>query len=697
VTETELAAFGGTVLLLIALLPTGLLILRGTERTLRRRFPFTIVERGVLAFYAAGGLFFVIASIPLPIYGVYSVSAIVLGGTAGYLALLLRERGRSWGDVVGFIRSPIGIGLGAGFLGLLALELFPVAAHAFPNAWDGSETALWMTLTLQNHTLPTTLLPYADAGVTYPLGTTVWMTLPVLLLGWSIVSTPVLLPPLFAALTVPAAYCWGSRLAGPPLFCSGSIGVVFAAFFALVASWPRLAVGGSYDFAFALPGLLVLFGLVRVIVDRPVPTWKLILPFGIAAGVLTSLSLVAGEVIVVVLVANALAFRPWSLLGLWSWLGRALAVIALEGLFVLRSVANFFVWFGYPSHVLDQIGGPPIYGPSVFGPLGARLIEGDLDPFLQFKPRMSPFPLLATELQVMLGAAIFLAILVARRPNGRTSRLLPPGILRSLLSTSFVLFAATVVSLLGDWSGWVSGLIAAVTSFDETSTLFFLSLQALAIVPILAAITLVRGETWWEPKRVRTTEAPRTRGRSRWSLPGRVQTRGRGSWTGVLAVVILVPFASGIWITATQVPGYLDSIVGKTAHVSSGDVGVMQWVGTTLPGCSSVFAAPGSAAQFLPEYAHVHLVFQMTPTPLNGSYYVAVLNLSAGVYSNQTRAALLSLGVTEVFVTGQTSVSFPPLEVQPLATSPDFADLDHQGDAYVFAFEPGIAAAGCPP
>ncbi len=48
----------------------------------------------------------------------------------------------------------------------------------------------------------------------YPLGTTVWMTVPVLLFAWPIVSAPVHLPPLFLALSVPAAYSWGGRRGG---------------------------------------------------------------------------------------------------------------------------------------------------------------------------------------------------------------------------------------------------------------------------------------------------------------------------------------------------------------------------------------------------------------------------------------------------------------------------------------------------
>jgi hypothetical protein len=70
-------------------------------------------------------------------------------------------------------------------------------------------------------------------------------------------------------------------------------------------------------------------------------------------------------------------------------------------------------------------------------------------------------------------------------------------------------------------------------------------------------------------------------------------------------------------------------------------------------------------------------------------------NLTSGIYRPWTRSSLLSLSVTEVLVTGQTSISYAPLSPDPLEGSPDFSVLFHESDAWVFAFLPGTAAMGC--
>jgi len=124
---------------------------------------------------------------------------------------------------------------------------------------------------------------------------------------------------------------------------------------------------------------------------------------------------------------------------------------------------------------------------------------------------------------------------------------------------------------------------------------------------------------------------------------------------------------------------------------------VMEWIGSHLPSCSSVLVAPGSSGQFLPEYSNVHLVFPMNPVPTNQAYVIAISNLTAGEYSSTTQSALQSLGVTEIFVTGQTSVSYPSFVGTPLLVSPDFSSLFSSGDARVFSFVPEVNQTGCFP
>ncbi len=146
-----------------------------------------------------------------------------------------------------------------------------------------------------------------------------------------------------------------------------------------------------------------------------------------------------------------------------------------------------------------------------------------------------------------------------------------------------------------------------------------------------------------------------------------------------------------------SVPGYIHSYLLTQANATSDDVAALEWASVHLPSCSRVLVAPGSAAQFLPEYAVVNVLFPTYPYPANLSYTILVSNLTAGSYSNATVAALVDLGVTEVFATGPTTNTFLPFDVRPLENSPDFMTLFERGDATILAFAPGVSLSGCDP
>ena len=668
-----------SLLLLVALVPTGLALLRVGERLLRHQFPISLTERLLLAFYGAGAFIFVLASIPAKIFGTTLIGVVLAGGAATYALFALTERGKGIRSAWEFVTSPVGAILALGFLGLLTVEILPVWGHPFPNAWDGSVTALWMNLTLRQGTLPTTLAPFASAPVVYPLATTVWMTLPVLVLGWPLVQAPVLLPPLFLSLTVPAAYAWGTRwgaTAAPP---ASSVGLLFAAFFGLVTSWPRLYTGGSYDFAFALPLFLVALGLLPTFVRGRRHRDGRLIAFGLMAGVLATLSLSAGEALLVLLLAYDLAAHRRTARNVLVTVARAAVVAVFEVAFLARSV---FAWWG---------NGQPGYAPaSEYGGLNARLIEGELDPFVLWKFKISPFPWLSLELQALLAAGVVLAGWVVFGRVGGFHRRALSRFAKDILIGTGTLFLLTAVLLASALPGPVGSGLRSFTNLDQTSTLLFVFFEAACAFPLVFA--LVR----WIEIPTRPGLAPG--GPATPALPPRgIRPRSRLRTTvGVLAVlIIVVPLASGAWSTVAEVPNYIELNVGKTSNVTSGDVNAMQWVGNYLPSCSAVLVAPGSAGQFLPEYASVHLVLPMNPVPSNGSYAIAIADLTTGTYDNQTRSALLELGVTEVFVTEQTSVSYPAIPPAPLGSSPDFDLLTYSGDAFVFGFLPGESAQDC--
>lgn len=685
--------------LLIALLPLGLLVLWLTEKILGIRSKILLTERLILSLYTSGAVLWVVASIPTTVYSAAVVTALMIVGVAGGLAVLVH--GRRWPDVLRpsrVLESWTGLAICALTVALLAIETFPVLGRSFPNAWDGSETALWVTLTLRNHTLPWTLAPYTLAGVTYPMGTSVWMTLPVMLFANPVVASPILVPPLFLALTVPAAFAWGFRLAGGFQSPNSSlVGLVFAAFFGLVASWPRLEVGGSYDFAIAMPPLLVLAGLLHSFAQSGLRNWNLVLAFGLSGGVLVTLSLVAGEAFILLLVSALIASRKWRPRDVGIWIPRVLVIAGITLAFTWRSLAGLAMWSQYPGGVRTQVGTASYTPPSFFGAFNWGLVQGELDPFVPWKSKMSPVPLLSLELQVLLVLGIGVVVAGLVWPKVQLIRSLPQPMTRSLCWNSVCLGVAASVLVLTVIPNSVIAVLGSLSNLDEMSVLWFLSLQSLAALPVVVA-ALALEESWGTRRRaVRSSEGD---GQSV-AVPSQVprprsSDRPRRSAV-VVAVILVVSLGVGVLESSTAVPDYIYSDVAKTSNVTAGDVAVLAWVGAHLPACSSVLVAPGSAGQFLPEYATVHLVYQMTPSPLNYSYDAAIVSLTGGTYSSTTRSELLSIGVTEVFASGETSVEFPPISTSTLAESPDFQLLFGDGEAGIFAFEPGITSSACPP
>ena len=670
---------------MLLLLPTGLALLRLLELLLRHPFHLTLPERLLFAFYGAGALLFLVASVPFDVYGAPLLAGVLGAGAAVYASFAVREKAKGLRAAAAFARSFEGLALAAGSVGLLLFEIAPVWNHPFPNAWDGSVTALWMNLTLRQGTLPTSLQPFASAPVVYPLATTVWMTLPVLLLGWPLVQTPVLLPPLFLSLTVPAAYCWGSRWGTGLSVTSQSVGLLFSAFFGLVASWPRFYTGGSYDFAFSLPLFLVAVGLLPEFARLHPQVGTKLVPFGLLAGVLTSLSLAAGEALLVLFLVYSLVARREQLRDFASSIASTLILAAFEVAFPLRSLS---VWLAN--------GGPSYTPGNAYGGLNARLVLGELDPFVPWKAKLAPFPVLSLELQILLAAGLALAVwAVARKPIavGATGlRRLGADI---LIGTTSV-FAMTTCLLLSALPGPEAAALRGLSNLEESSTVLFIFFEVACIFPLGIALHRL-AQTAKTAARVPGSESrsPSADGPAHgWRPPG--TSRQRGQWQVVFAVILVIPLASGSWFTLADGFGAIQQNVEKTSNVTLADVSAMQWMGGHLPGCSGVFVAPGSAGQFLPEYATVRLVLQMNPVPANQSYSIAVGNLTSGVYGPTTRAALLSLRVTEVFVTGQTSVSFPPILPSALGGSSDFTDLAGSGDAIVFGFLPGESLFDCP-
>lgn len=687
----DLEVYAGLLALLLIVLPAGAAVLRVVEKFLGRRVALSPVERLLCAFYSVGGLLFVLASIPAPLYGLPSVVALLAVGGVGYVAFAVRDRARGLRTVARFVASSRGVVLGLLTLGLLATEVVG-GRLVLPNGIDGAVDSLFVNRLLALHTVPWTLQPYATVGVVYPQGTVVWFSLPVLLFGWPIVASPIALPPLFLSLSPAAAFSLGERLEGTPAGSRRWIGLLFAGFFGVTASWPRLYVGGSYDFILGLPLFLLLLGFVRPFATRVHP-WRTVVAFGVVLGVTAAVSTTVGTALSLLLLGYWAVASVTGRAAVVARLVRVLSAIGVAALFLVRSFVGLVVWWNYPGHVMTSNSVPP-YSPLALRETYAGVVT-QIDPFSPWKWKVSPFPLLALELQVLLVGGLALAVVALMRRRGRLPRYLPPELAGWTLVGSVVQLAVTgVVGLLGQVNTSLSG-IQSVTNLWELSILLFTFYSLVALLPLIAGASYLGTRLGARSPRPPPPASPSP---SPQIPPAPRASSGGRRWPVVVAVVVLaVPLGSGLGVTVTDMPAYLHNYLLGQSNGTEEDLSVLEWAGSHLPSCSGVLAAPGSAAQFLPEYATLRLIYPAFPVPTNLTYYDVVQNLSRGVYQGTTRVGMLALGVTEVFVTGATTVTYPPFSLAAFRGSPDFALLASSGDAFLFAFNPGITAQECPP
>jgi hypothetical protein len=577
-------------------------------------------------------------------------------------------------------------------LGLLVLEVVATSTQLMPNTNDGSFESLYIQLLLSGHTVPWTFAPYSATGIIYPAGTAVWMSLPVMFFGWPISSSPVVLPSLFLSISIVGAYCWGERLGGIATGRGRRTGLLFAGFFGLIASWPRLFVGGSYDFAFALPLLLMVLGWLRPFVGTAVAPWKEVAAFGVLVGVSTALSVGIGEMVVILFLAYLVAFNPGWRTAVGSWVARTVAVVALGVAFVGRSIVGIAIWYRYPGHVLSPAGNLP-YAPAPVGaPPLATSWSGDLNPFIPFRPRLSPIPVLSVELAVLLALGLGILAMWVLLPKSRIRDYLPRTMAFPIILTAAVTFLVTALLVAITLGPLGNSVLAESTTAYESSFLLFISYQAIAIVPLVVAVEYLRAQTPTERDAGRPAAPTRDRAQR---FSRRRPTSGAAY--GVAMALVIVSFTLGAGFTVIGVPPYIQDHLHGLSNVTAADIQALEWAGGHLPSCSRVLAAPSSAAMFLNLYAKVTIVFPAFPLSVNLSYYVAVTNLTHGVYTNGTRTALLQLDVSEVFVSGQTSVSYPAFLAGEMQSSPDFSTLFASGDASIFRFNPGASLTGCEP
>jgi hypothetical protein len=620
------------------------------------------IERLVLDLYLGGAVVYAVAILPLGLFTAYTFPAVLVLAVAGIAIRYGRLGGNA--PLPGAIRQirryltpgpAIALGAAAA-LGLF--ELVIAVAAPTGNTYDASQLATYTSLLITQHSIPITLSRAGlDLPVVYPQGVTVWMGTVQLLFGLPPARTAVLVTPLFLGLVPLGAYTVGSRWFG-----TDQAGAVLAVAFAVLASWTRFEVTGSYDFVASFPLLLLLLALSKDWVDG-VPSGREALVFGLLAGYVAALSPVGAEWWLVALPVAAGLSPALRRAGVARrWIGRYALALVGAVVPVLPELAVVAAGAGHIGFSTNQ----PGVGTLAPVGLGGPQVVGYMDPFLfgANATWLSPFPILRAELALLLVAG--LALLVFR--PGRLPRFpdLP------VLAVAGGVAAAAWFAIEALARAGVAGArsLAPLTNGQELAQLLSTVFALVAAVPLVSAFEVAAST----PASNGTTSF-----RGRLERPGVVPALAVG-------LLLLVP---GLAVTATQAPPSLAETYRSFGNVSADDFALLAWAPQGLPSGARILVDPGSAAAFLPAYDPAVTV--LYPMVLgfeypNTTYRDVVRALTNGTLNESGFADLLGLGTQYVAITQSNSVLGAPFSPAPLLAQPgNFRVVFHEGDAYVFS------------
>jgi len=642
------------------------------------------IERFLLDFYLGGAVWYLLAAIPVGAFARPEVFGVPIAAAAGLLAVgLVRRRtgarpaveqvaGRllAWAPLLAIVTA----------FGLFLVELAAALGAGTGNTFDSSLLTTYTSLLLQHGTLPLSFRPYASPMILYPQGTTVWLGAAQLAFGLPPARTALLVTPLFLSLVPLAGYVVGRRLFG-----SDRAGAAVALTLGWLGPATRALVGGSNDFAFAFPLVLLLASQTTVWTRAQPLRGADCAGFGLLVGYSAAINPVGAEWLLPALLLGvvAAAFPDWKRaargLGRWGIAVGSALVPLVPTLYVLGRGLNS------PGFVPGAASppSPPAVGISV------AQLTGSLDPFL-FRPtdlELSPIPTVRAELAILLVAGVVILLWFRRTAPGGTDR----GQFARWALTAGLAIAGWLLLLTAAGAGW-----AAARPFAEVSSAAELSMWIFTVYGLVAAVPLVWLFDLLAPP-VRPSPAgeptPASRFRRARSL-ARSGPEARMAVAFVAAVAILAP---GIVLTPTSLGPVLRTFYGDFGTVSSGDFALLACAGANVPAGSRVLVAPGSAAEFLPGYARgIVLLYPLVPDWQweSAAYRLVVQELTNATLDGAGRSALASLDVDFIAVTERNTVLWPPFSPAPLESGP-YALVFHRADAYLFATNDSAPPFAC--
>jgi hypothetical protein len=648
------------------------------------RTPETI-ERFVLDLYLGGAALYLVAATEVGAFArpVVLVVPVVAAAVLLYRVRSLRQAGGAPGAaarLAGVVGDRWALVAVASALGLYAVEVAAALPVATGNTYDSSLLTTYVALLLQHGSLPLSFHPYGSPAILYPQGSTVWLAWAQLDFGLPAARTSLLVTPLFLALTPLSGFVLGRRVVG-----TSAAGAAFAVALAWLGPSTRALVGGSNDFVFALPLVLLLAAQANVWASTAVPRLTDALGFGLLLGYAAAVNVVGAEWLLPAVVVLGAASTPAFAGRLAAWWSRWAASVAAA------AVAGIPSWYVLAQARIapGSLAGALTSAPGSSVGIGLSNLLGSVDPFLfgAGDIELSPIPLVRLELAVLLVLAVAALLWLGSSPH-------PPEGWRSLsrwaLAAAVALVAWLIVQVAAGLPGSPVRELAFVSSAAEFSLSLFTVYAIVAAVPLGLALERLRPVGVTAASSARRVDRPR---RSPLS----------GAFAPVaFAVIVVVP---AVVLTPTSLGPVLTSTYADFGNVSGADFDLLAYAGAHFAPGTRVLVAPGSAGEFLPGYVRgIVLVFPMVPgwTRLNASYNLVVGELTHGVLGTAGLEALASLHLDRIVVTGNNTVLWPAFWAAPLLdaevnSTPTFPVVFHEADAWVFnASGCRTGSAGCP-
>lgn len=622
----------------------------------------------VLDVYLGALIFYLIASIPFPLFNKVTTWGIVLvslGLTLYVHALKLRNL--SLVRVTGYIRSSdfkTEILVLSMFLFALLVVTVPLTNFIFGSVHDAALHSLFVEVIIEKGYIPETLGPYLPQGIIYPQAHSVVCAYASYILGYTPPLAVFYVASLFSAMTVLGAYFLGRSLG------SQILGISFAFVMAFVSLWPKRITWGAnawiYGFAMYFICLSFLLRLLREPAEKKnlYETIIIGLLFGyLAASYLPFYESLMGTLIILTLVT---IFRRRRNI---NFTMKKLSLAFIFSIFIIIvPISRFVKWYSYPGH---NIGVPvdyqaPTQEPFQIHPFAwFEILRG----FSIFEENwLSHYPNITVELLALLAISVVAIPLLSKTQYSDTIKSSIDIIVCSLIGITISIFMASLL---------ISLIPTTYRVVAKEAFIVAIVLSLYLVVGVLNTLLYQNVKRYLKKK---------TRARIMGLPSHRFNFQTAKIWA--LFVSLLLINAPFVYYAFTHDCNMISStsIFNVTTE---DDYKLMLWMRNNLPRDATILINPYDAGNYIPSVSHLKIIYPFHSAGRRSLSYQRLLNFIFGGNLNGTVFELMKhFNIDYVFVGAKVTYwweGYTRWDPLLFLNHPNFTLVKNIGRSYVFA------------